>query len=203
MVDNRREFDDLLQSVWQRRDRGMPVPPSALNRPVTHKDVEFLVNQYPFLQLISTNPEMANVMNPKFITALSGWVIHDYGIALSSSPGNYLLGGYAPLYAKISEDEEGGGSARGLEPGKGTVVNQTVVTAAQMIALAIEKGWPGVEIVDGTYLMKLAAWMAAEDREYKLTGFEAKEKDKAKRERIRRLIKPIGITPTMAPGRKF
>jgi hypothetical protein len=200
-MSDRREFDDLLQSVWQRRDRGMPVPPSALNRPITQRDVQFLVNQYPFLQLISTDPEVSGVTEPHFITALSGWVIHDYGIALSSSPGDYLLGVYSPLHAGVGEDEEGGGGGA-IELGKGTVVNQGIVTATQMIALAIEKEWPGVEVVDGTYLMKLAAWMAAEDREYKLLGFEATEKDKAKRQRIRRSARPVEIAPTVGMTRR-
>jgi hypothetical protein len=196
---NRREFDDLIQSVWERRDRGMPVPTSALNRPVTRSDVRFLVNQYPFLQLVTITPDMADVTNPTFITAPSGWEIHDYGVALSSSPGKYLLGGYAPLYAGVDEKRNGEGTGS-LEPGKGTVFNQAVVTATQMIALAIEKGWPGVEIVGGTDLMKLAAWIAAENREYKLTGFEPTKEDKAKRQRIHRQL--IESTPVVAPGRR-
>jgi hypothetical protein len=203
MANNRRDFDELLQGVWQRRDKGMLVPPSALNRPVSHAEVQYLVNRYPFLQLINTEPQLTQVTNPKFITATSGWVIHDYGIALSSSAGKYLVDTYPSLYTSQPGEEEGGeeggGSATGLEPGKGTVVNQAVVTATQMVAIAIEKGWPGVEIADGTYLMKLAAWLAAQDREYTLTGFEPTAKDQAKRQRIRRLAKPVAVTPTITP----
>lgn len=197
--DKYKNFSDvMLRNVWGKRAQGFEITPIDWSRPVKHEDVFYLVNRYPFLQMISSNPSFEGEMQVKLHTAKSGWVIHDYGDAMSSSPGELLFGNYS--VEKKEEDEGGEGSGTtDLSAGKGTVYNQAVMTAQEMIELAIQKGWPGVEIIDGTELMKWGAWMAAEDNKFSLGGYEPTAADKRKRERLRRTSSEI--TPT--PGKRM
>ena len=96
--------------------------------------------------------------------------------AMSASPGQFLFGDF---WAEDEEDEEGDGGegARVLLPGKGTIVLQQIQTAQDMIRIIHEKGWPGIEIVDGTPKMKWAAWMTAQDLGLEVTGYEPDEKE--------------------------
>ncbi|QLH41572.1 MAG: hypothetical protein HWD59_01820 [Coxiellaceae bacterium] len=54
-----------------------------------------------------------------------------------------------------------------------------------MVAIAMEKGWPGIEIVAGNPLMCWAAWMLAQDYNFPLQGYEPTRVEKRKRERIK------------------
>lgn len=187
----------FLEDIWGKRDAGMRVPVDWSDA-IKHDDVEFLLNRYPFLQMVSTDPSFAEEIKPVFITADSGWVMHDYGDAMSSSPGDKLYGNYSDAASKEgAEGGEGGAGSSGIFAGKGTIINQAVMTAQEMIALAVKKGWPGVEIVAGTPLMQWAAWMAAEDYQLKLEGFTPSKSDKAKRARVRKYL--AEITETYAP----
>jgi hypothetical protein len=169
-----------LNSLWEERMFGEDIPHVDWNRPVSHQEVEYLLGIYPYLQMISSEAVWEEEIIPRFKTASSGWVIHDYGQAMSTSPGKYLFG---PGNPELREEEEEGGS----ETGTGTIITQSYITAEAMIEFAMEKGWPGVEVVAGTPFMQWAAWMAAQDRGYKLVGYEPTEKEKKKRERILRL----------------
>lgn len=201
--DKYKNFDKaFLQNVWGKRARGLSLPQIDWSGPIKREDVLYLLNRYPFLQIISTEPAFDTEMEPKFVQANSGWTIHDYGDAMSASPGELLYSDYSQqlktLEKKEDEDEgEGGKGGRGVI-GKGTIINQAFMTAQQMIAIAIEKGWPGVELVDGTELMKWAAWMAAEDNNLTLTGFEPSEADRERRVRIRKFLTEV-IEPSAAP----
>jgi hypothetical protein len=180
--------DRILQNVWGKRVRGSKAPKIDWSGPIKHEDVLYLLSRYPFLQIMSSSASFPEEIHPKFITANSGWVIHDYGDAMSSSPGDLMFGNYSIGLGGESEETEGGGEgSSSFSAGKGTIVNQAFMTAQQMIEIAIAKGWPGVEIVNGSPLMQWAAWMAAEDRNLAVTGFEPSEKDKERRKRIRNL----------------
>lgn len=170
--------EDFFADIWGKRERGIPIPEIQWG-PIRHQDVEYLLNQYPFLQIISTEPNFPEEITPQLITANSGWTIHDYGDAMSTSPGEWLFG-----YFEKNEEEEGGKSG-GTIAGKGTIVNQAYLTAQQMVAIAMEKGWPGIEIVAGNPLMCWAAWMLAQDYNFPLQGYEPTRVEKRKRERIK------------------
>jgi hypothetical protein len=77
----------VLQNIWERRSLEIKLPvDSFLGRPFTHEDIDYLVNrQYPFLQIINTVTDYHNTSTPAFITLANGWVIFDYGDAMSSS----------------------------------------------------------------------------------------------------------------------
>lgn len=166
----------LLKNVWGKRLRGLSVAQLELNGPIRHEDVEYLLNRYPFLQIISTDPKFPEEgIQTKLIDAKSGWTIHDYGDAMSASPGELL-------FRRYEEEEEGGETG-----GTGTIIKQAYITAQEMVKIAASKGWPGIDIVDGTPIMKWATWMAALDRELLLNGYEPTEDDHKKRARLRKL----------------
>lgn len=189
--------ESFFRDVWGARQHGL-LSTIDLSR-IKDSDVEFLLKQYPFLQIISTDPALPENASVKLLPAKSGWVIHDYGDVLCASPGQLLYGDDS---VKEGDDERGGVGSRSLTAGKGTIVNQAFMTAQEMIAIAIEQGWPGAEIIDGTPLMQWAAWMAAEDREYVLRGYEPSRVDKAKRARLRKAIPEITIGPKPGLGRR-
>ncbi len=100
MADN-----SFLEDVWGKRAEGLPALSIDLTQTVRHKDVDTIEEyHYPFLQILSTEPEFPEVIVPKFYTAISGWDIHYYGAAMSSSPGKYLFG---PGNPEIEDDDEG------------------------------------------------------------------------------------------------
>lgn len=176
----------FLKDLWHKREQGFSMPGIDLNT-IRPEDIQFLLNRYPFLQLISTAANFSGGVEVEFHTAESGWVIQDYGDALSSSPGEYLYG-YGDPYKKEEDDEGGEGGNAEFPAGKGTIINQAVMTAQEMIALALVKGWPGVSIVSGAPLMQWAAWMAASEYNLSLEGFEPSKLDEAKRKRVLKFL---------------
>ncbi|AAO91248.1 CBU_1754 family Dot/Icm T4SS effector [Coxiella burnetii] len=154
-------------------------------RALSPHEILYLLDRCPFLQIVSTN-EIEAFSETKFITAQSGWTIHHYGEAMSSSPGPLLFQGGD--YRILGDDDEGDDGEGGtiVNPGKGTIVKQAFTTAAEMIALAQKSGWRGVRIIDGHPLMQWAAWMQATDDAFHLEGYEPDEKARKKRERVKR-----------------
>lgn len=173
----------FLESVWGKRARGLDVVATDWNRPVLHQDVEYLLNRYPFLQIITTdeNPVMTPV---QLIRAESGWVIHEYGAAMSSSPGEFLFAGGNWQLFMAEEDGDNGDAT--VNPGKGTVIKQAFDTATEMMAIAKQKGWPGIFIVAGSPVMCWAAWVAAQELKLEIQGYEPTAEDKRKRDRLQR-----------------
>lgn len=154
-------------------------------RSITAEEIIWLLDHCPFLQVVNSSATFED-KPVKFIEARSGWTIHDYGDALSSSPGKFLLGG-GNFKIILKEDDEGGegGSGRILNPGKGTLRNQAYVTAMQMAEIAFQRKWRGMRIVDGHPMMERAAWIRAEELGVKVEGFKPSESDRKVRDRVR------------------
>lgn len=161
-------------------------------RRVSAGDVLYLLDQCPFLQITNTAVSSPVPLSSlTLVSARSGWKIHDYGgHALSSSPGELLFGGRR-VRGKKNEEDEGGAIAM---PGAGTLVNQAVITAFEMVELAKQHGWAGVQFVDGHPLMAWAAWMQAEDSDLGMEGYTPTARDYLKRRRIK------GPAPTLERG---
>lgn len=185
--------------VWQNR-KGVDLDLSEVNpfSPITPENVEYLINKYSFLQLINPIALFAEEIVPEFVTAQSGWTIHDYGDALASSPGEYLYGGadYATINKQFlhqlesnkegeagGDDGDGGDGLPVINPGKGTIIKQAYDTAYDMIALAIEREWKGIKLVDGSPFMKWAGWAISKNRGLSVEGYDPTEKDEERRER--------------------
>ena len=146
--------------------------------------------------MINTAADFSEEVIPEFIPCeATGWVIHDYGDAMSSSTGEELFDGWddkallADLLGEEKEGEEGGevGAIHELPllyTGKGTIIKQMINTAFAMVDLAIQKNWAGIDIIDGTELMQWGIWAAAEEKNVKVFGFESDEEDEKRRRRI-------------------
>lgn len=162
-------FEDLIEKASDTLDVDID-----WLRTITKEEVLYLLNHCPFLQI--TNTEMSlDDKEFKLIESHSGWDIHDYGDALSSSPGKFLYGGgYFRIHVDGEEDEGGSGI---VNPGKGTIVKQAFDTAFDMIEIAKANGWAGVHIVDGHPLMKRAAWIKGQELGIKIENFEPNKQD--------------------------
>lgn len=177
-----KKADDYLKDLWENRAVGLPTQPlDALSATA----LAYLRDRYPYLQMISSKAIVEESMVPKFRKSPSGWTIHDYGQAMSTSPGKHLFG---PGNPELKKEDKGEGGGEGGE-GTGTLRKQSFDTAAAMVKIAIEKGWPGIELVSGTPFMQWAAWMAAQDKNYPLVGYQPSAEAKKRRERILRLRK--------------
>ncbi len=179
---------DEFANLWGKRAEGLRLPAFDATRPISHAEVEYILRHAPFLQILNTEATFDKFDQVKFITAKSGWVIHDLDDAVSSSPGPFLFGGADNL--PLSGDEEGGEGEGipSLNPGKGTIINQAFDTAQAMIELVAAR-WPGIEIIAGSELMQWAAWVISEEKKLKLIGFEPTEEHKDRRDRLRRFEK--------------
>lgn len=163
------------------------------NRNVSAGDVIFLLDQCPFLQIMDTGLQLAAELPPlKIITAKSGWKIHDYGNALSSSPGELIYG--KPGVRRPRADEDGGSQGGEGGSGVGTLINQAVVTAFAMIEIATQYGWAGVRLVDGHPLMAWAAWVQALEAGMEMEGYSPTAKDYAKLRRLKTAAPERGAT---------
>jgi hypothetical protein len=148
-------------------------------------DVLYLLDQCPFLQIMDLGLAPGAEKAPlNLVSAKSGWKIHDYGHALSSSPGDLMYGQQRKRSkTSLRDDDEGG--AGSPAPGAGTLVNQSVITAWEMVELARERGWEGIHFIDGHPLMAWAAWMRAADNGMEMEGYTPTAQDISKRRRIK------------------
>ena len=174
----------FLENIWGKRASGIPVSRIDWNRPIRPDEVQYLLSRYPFLQIINTDAKFAGEMKVTFNVAKTGWIIHDYGDAISASPGELLFKNYSGDWNELEEEGDNGGS--------GTIVNQAYLTAQEMVTLAIQKGWAGVEIIAGTAIMQWAAWMAAQDNNFNLIGYEPTKEAKEKRARVKKTLTTPG-----------
>jgi hypothetical protein len=166
------------------RQLGLAVP--VWERPVTPFEVQYFLDRWPFLQIISTN-ELPILEEAQVLTAPNSWVVLSYGDAMASSPGQFLFGAASPQ-ANDKADSAGDGDAIGVPALAGTVWRQAYETCLFMAKMARELGWEGVYIVDGHPMMKWAIWMAALDHGLAIDGFTPSEQDKERRERVKRSI---------------
>ena len=190
--------ESFLNAVWKQRELGLSLTSANLYaRPSTHDDVEYLCdNVYPFLQLVNTAASFGTTVTLNLLTATTGWIIHDYGDAISTS---------APhdIPVKKSEDEKGDGGKEGGEGGgSGTMSLQQIITAAEIIELIKQKGWPAVELIAGSKKMQRFLWIAAQEKNIKVNGFSPTQEDEKCLARIKArkaAIAKITVPKTLAP----
>ncbi len=157
------ELDQEIQAALKE----LGIDKNALKRRITPGEVLYLLDQCPFLQIADTRLHLTENLPPlKIIQAQSGWKIHSYGNALSSSPGDLLYGGTEGL-------------------GKGTIINQAAMTAFEMVDLAREFGWDAIHLIDGHPLMAWAAWMQTLESGIELEGYTPTAQDHVKWQRIK------------------
>ena len=137
---------------------------------VRSSDILYLAKHWQFLQIVEGSGAVKPLEKPEFIEAKSGWTIINFGDAMATSPGKYLYGGgYFGIRSDDDDEDEGGGI---VNPKKGTIFKQAFDSAAEMIQLAKELGWNGVQIVDGHPDMQRAAWVEACRIGVRLDGYQ-------------------------------
>lgn len=171
-------LDQIMQDAAKKLDLDIDIL-----RSVSAKELLYLIDHCPFLQITDTAMKSISDEPVKIITAESGWDIHDYGDAMSSSPGRFLFGG-GDYRILSKEDEEGGEGGSVLNAGKGTIYKQAFDTAVQMVEVALQNGWQGVHVVDGHPNMIRAAWITADRLGMVLEGHEPTQEDIVVRDRL-------------------
>lgn len=192
MLDNSLDYfadraEAFLIDVWGDRDMGIPTPAVDWTKPPTRQMVAALLRQYPYIQVVSSEMEPRDEIIPQFKKVPTGWLIHDYDQAMSVSLGRFLYQPWGVGSALEERDEEEGGEGgegEGEYKPRGGLLQQTFDTADALVAYAIEKGWPGIQVVSGTEFMTWSLWMATEDRGCKLVGFDPRMEDRKKRLRV-------------------
>ncbi len=178
------DFDQELENSLHK----LGVNNVNLQRQISPEEIIYLLDRCPFLQIIATNAKvLASHSSLQLVSAKSGWKIQNYFHAMNSSPGMLLFGG-GDFRFRFPEEQDKDGSTGGtvINPGKGTIYNQAIMTANEMVALALQQGWHGIKVVDGHPLMILGAWMEASDLGMGFEGYTPSEQDLAKRRRIKR-----------------
>ena len=137
---------------------------------VRDSDILYLAEQWQFLQVVESGGHVEPLPEPQIITAKSGWNILNFGDAMATSPGKWIFrGGY--FQWTDNQDDQGDGSGGIVNPGKGTIHKQAFDSACEVIQLAKELGWRGVQIVDGHPNMQRAAWVEACRIGVRMDGF--------------------------------
>jgi len=150
---------------------------------VRASDIVWLADHWPFLQVIESGGKIKPLEKPQLIEAQSGWTIIHYGDSMATSPGKLLFGGgYFRVRSGDDDDDEGGGGI--VNPKKGTIIKQTFDSAAEIIRLAKEFGWEGVQIIDGHPNMQRAAWVEACRIGVRLDGYTPDVEAEKTRRRI-------------------
>jgi len=197
MPTNENQDEDLEAlaniGVWGQRDQGILV--DNIKREITPSDIEYLQLQFPYLQILNIDATFENYNSVNFIRAKSGWTIQDLDDGLCTSAGSFLFGGSESPILQNLENKDPDLIQEYINDAKGTIIKQSVDTAQEMVDLIKTRWKGGIEIISGTYLMKWALWVSAEEVKLKVIGFEPTEKDKAKLNRLTRLEAERALIP--------
>jgi|WetSurMetagenome_2_1015567.scaffolds.fasta_scaffold222350_1 hypothetical protein len=205
------EERELLKTIWGQRELGVRLPLAPCWRLDTlEQNLEYLKNNlFPFLQLINTTVNFSINNEVKLLRATNGWVIHDYGDAISSCAPNeeiYKLLEAKPnaanskeLLSSVNETNETDGED-GTDGGDGGdfaggIIKQQADTAFLMLELAKQKGWAAAELVAGTKNMQRYAWIAAKLLNYKLSNYKPAEEDFKCLEHVKNLKQAVTSRP--------
>ena len=134
----------------------------ASSRAITYEEFYYLLGRFP--SLVVRHPDIADFpenQKPITIRSRSNWDILDYGDWVATAPGKLLWGAY----------REGNAENQQIIKGSGTLVQQYVDAAYDVMALVADKGWPAAQVVHGFYGMIRAAWIASESLQFRLEGF--------------------------------
>lgn len=151
--------------VWNERGLGVDTIMASAYDSVSADDNQNLCdNIYPFIQLINSNAVFFDSQEIKFIKLPNGWIVHDYGQALS-------------VAAPHNGDQ------------KYTIIHSSMqAKIMQEIAKIItQKEWTAVEIIAGTNTMKKHLWVESKRAKFELTGYTPSEADQKSYERLAKL----------------
>ena len=169
------DIDNLKQQVQDKFGIDLD---ADWQREVSAEEILYLLDRCPFLQIVDAGVSESQQDFQVDEAKASGWDIHNYGDALSSSPGKFLMGGgYFSMSANEGDDDEGGSGGQVINPGRGTIVNQAFLTAMEMVELAKAQGWQQIRFIDGHPLMARAAWIKSRRLGMSMQDFTPTEYD--------------------------
>lgn len=176
------ETEIAVDAEWQKTLKRLGLANIDITE-VRPSDILYLADQWQFLQVVESGGTQKPLEKPQLIEAKSGWTIINYGDAMATSPGKWIFrGGYFQWTENPDDEDEGGGGI--VNPKKGTIIKQAFDSAAEIIQLAKELGWNGVQIVDGHPFMQRAAWVEACRIGMRLDGYTPDVEAEKTRRRI-------------------
>lgn len=156
-------------NIWSGRDLGVNAVAAQAFDSVSESDIEYFCNcTYPFLQLVNVNAVFGEELPLNFVTAPTGWVIHDYGEAISTA---------APHVAE--------------QKSANRIIDQ-VKTTEEIAKLIVTKGWTSVEIIAGTREMKRFIWIEAKRYKFDLIGYTPSVSDEKCYDRLAAHARDLG-----------
>lgn len=137
------------------------------DRELLEAEKQYIRSRYPFV--IIANMAASNATTSTLIArtqAKNYWPILDFGDSIVSGCSEImaLLLQHQGLKADKGDDE--GGSGRG---GFGTIVQQFTDVAFDIVQMAVDRNWEGINIIDGYYSMARMAWIACEIKQMHCT----------------------------------
>lgn len=164
--------ESLTANIWDLRKLGVGLPKNVLT--VKNSDVDYICDHYyPFLQLVNSNAIFTEDTSIKFIPSSAGWIIHDYGEAISAS---------APHDPKAKVYHSS------------SVIGQ-ITTASEIANLISTKNWEEAELIAGTLMMQRFMWIASKQYGFELKGYTPTPGDE---KRLDRLLKQGMIIEKLA-----
>ncbi len=150
-----REHENILIDQVQRASQHI------FERELLDAEKQYLRSRYPYT-LIKNIEAPSNQPSALISTreAKNHWPILDFGDYLLSGSNElmaYLLQRQALGPQNDDDDRRGGGPG-----GFGTIVQQFTDVAFELAQMALDRGWQGVDIIDGYYSMSRMVWIACE-----------------------------------------
>lgn len=142
--------------------------PSVL---VSDADIEYYCNcYYPFIQLVNASAVFSEELPLVFVTASTGWIIHDYGEAISVA------------------------SPHTTQQKKNTcnILAQAKI-AEEIIKLVGAKNWSSIEIIAGTQAMKRLMWIEAKRVKLDVAGYTSSPSDEKCYSHLAKHFKNMGV----------
>lgn len=124
--------EEMLKTIWGQRELNLDflIMPQWIPETL-HKNREIISDTiYPFLQIINTSSLYTSASKVKFYHTSCGWIIHDYGDAMSSAPPHEMKEYLDELLAKsqgapVSEAESVPAASGSTAPGGATAGGAT------------------------------------------------------------------------------
>ena len=158
-------------NIWNDRDLGISNSTTQGFGLISDADIEYCCNcLYSFVQLVNANAVFGEELPLNFITTSTGWLIHDYGDAISVS------------YTHQAEQKKSAQSS--FEQAK---------TAEEIMDLIIKKGWTAVEVIAGTQTMKRFIWVEAKRAKLGFAGYTPNASDEKCYDRLAKRAKDMGF----------
>ena len=160
------ESSSAKVNVWAERSQGSDQSQdivSTINAKISHAEVDYLCNYiYPFLQLVNPNAVFSDEIEIDFINTSNGWIIHNYGEAISCSIPHELEDGTTPKVMTLADQR---------------------IVASEIADIVAKKGWEGSELIEGTRIMKSLFWIESKRYDLDFSGYTPTDEEKNDDER--------------------